>query len=248
MNGSPRKDLRERIANVISTAKTFVQGITGARQAKSGNTAAQYAEGERIFDSAAPSQKDLLSAVFSGTPVLAGLPLLHAAKPEVVAALLGTKDNSSKAGAAAGQSIPAPAADAARVYPAWSWWKTSAQLLARHMVKLLDLPSKHRVGKIWSFTLDQDNTYHPIPETSVLFSRLSRDGDPYYFDKEISTKMGMEFYSYMSLDGVEYIEINAKSAQGAAKIARTLAAIPQVNGVFVSPAVLNEVKKEPAAA
>ncbi|HVC09458.1 MAG TPA: hypothetical protein VNH15_05930 [Elusimicrobiota bacterium] len=200
---------------------------------KSENAMAQYDAGKRLFD----------RAVFLGTPVLAGLPLLHAAGPEAAPTLLGAKNPPAQSAAAAGQNIPVPA-DAPRVYPALSWWKASAQSLARHIVKLLNLPSKNRDGKIWSFSLYQDNIYHPIPETSVLFNPFSRNGDPYYYDKEIAARMGMDFYSYLTLGGANYIEIRTKNVLEAAKIAKTLAAIPQVSGVFVNPVVLNGIKKE----
>ncbi|HVA65344.1 MAG TPA: hypothetical protein VNK24_00275 [Elusimicrobiota bacterium] len=64
-----------------------------------------------------------------------------------------------------------------------------------------------------------------------------------------AARMGMDFYSYMTLDdGVGYIEIRTKSVQDAAKIARDLAAIPEVSGVFVNPAVLNGIKEESSSA
>ena len=236
LSSRPRKTLRQRIAGAVAALKTLVRGVKGAPQCKSEDTMAQYDAGKKMFD----------RAVFLGTPVLAGLPLLHAAGPEAVATLLGAKNLPADRGAQTGQNIPTPAR-VARVYPAASWWKESAQSLARRLVKILDLPSKNRAGKIWSFTLSQDNGHHPIPETSVLFSQPYRDGYAYSYDKEIAARMGMDFYSFMTLDdGVGYIEIRTESVQDAAKIAKDLAAIPLVTGVFVNPAVLNEIKKEPS--
>ena len=87
---------------------------------------------------------------------------------------------------------------------------------------------------IAEFTQAQSNAQHPIPETSILFTRSS-----YHDDQQLTDAIrGAVYFGYMTLAGVDYVEIRTPTIDDAARIAQTLSALSQVNAIFVSPATL----------